>query len=33
VFGLILVLIIFLLPHGSRQIAYTVQGWVHKLRK
>ncbi|WP_322516240.1 branched-chain amino acid ABC transporter permease [Rhodopseudomonas palustris] len=33
VFGLILVLIIFVLPHGSRQIAYTVQGWVHKLRK
>jgi len=33
VFGLILVLIIFLLPHGSRQIAYTVQGWVHKMRK
>ncbi|ABD06449.1 inner-membrane translocator [Rhodopseudomonas palustris HaA2] len=33
VFGLILVLIIFVLPHGSRQIAYTVQGWFHKLRK
>jgi len=33
VFGIILVLIIFLLPHGSRQIAYTIQGWVHKLGK
>jgi branched-chain amino acid transport system permease protein len=32
VFGLILILIIFLLPHGSRQIAYTAQRWVHKLR-
>ncbi|ABE40781.1 inner-membrane translocator [Rhodopseudomonas palustris BisB5] len=33
VFGLILILIIFLLPHGSRQVAYSVQGWIHKLRK
>lgn len=33
VFGVILVLIIFLLPHGSRQIAYTVQNWVHKLSR
>jgi branched-chain amino acid transport system permease protein len=33
VFGIILVLIIFLLPHGSRQIAYTAQHWVHKLTR
>ncbi|MCG6206541.1 branched-chain amino acid ABC transporter permease [Rhodopseudomonas sp. HC1] len=33
VFGLILIVIIFVLPHGARQVAYTLQGWVHKLRK
>ncbi|KIZ39412.1 MULTISPECIES: branched-chain amino acid ABC transporter permease [Rhodopseudomonas] len=31
VFGLILIAIIFLLPHGARQIAYTVQHWFNKL--
>ncbi|RJF65268.1 branched-chain amino acid ABC transporter permease [Rhodopseudomonas palustris] len=33
VFGLILIVIIFVLPHGARQVAYTAQGWIHKLRK
>jgi branched-chain amino acid transport system permease protein len=31
VFGVILIAIIFLLPHGARQIAYTTQHWFNKL--
>jgi branched-chain amino acid transport system permease protein len=32
VFGLILIIIIFVVPHGARQVAYTMQHWFHKLR-
>jgi len=33
VFGVILILIIFLVPHGARQIAYGAQGLIGKLRR
>ena len=33
VFGVILILIIFLVPHGARQIAYGAQSLIGKLRK
>jgi branched-chain amino acid transport system permease protein len=33
VFGVILILIIFLLPHGTRQLAYGAQSLIGKLRK
>jgi branched-chain amino acid transport system permease protein len=33
VFGVILIMIIFLVPHGARQIAYGAQSLVGKLRK
>jgi branched-chain amino acid transport system permease protein len=33
VFGIILILIIFLVPHGARQVAFTAQRWAHKLGK
>nr|WP_246432959.1 branched-chain amino acid ABC transporter permease [Rhodopseudomonas rhenobacensis] len=32
VFGVILILVIFLAPHGARQIATRVQHWMHRLR-
>jgi branched-chain amino acid transport system permease protein len=32
VFGVILIVIIFVVPHGARQVAYTIQGWFHKFR-
>jgi branched-chain amino acid transport system permease protein len=32
VFGVILIVIIFLVPHGARQVAYTIQNWFHKFR-
>jgi branched-chain amino acid transport system permease protein len=32
VFGVILIVIIFVIPHGARQVAYTIQGWFHKFR-
>jgi branched-chain amino acid transport system permease protein len=33
VFGVILIIIIFLLPNGARQLAYLAQGLIGKLRK
>jgi len=33
VFGAILILVIFLVPHGSRQVAYKIQDIVRKIRK
>ena len=33
VFGVILIIIIFLLPNGARQIAYQAQHWIGKLRR
>ncbi len=33
VFGVILIIIIFLLPNGARQLAYMVQHWIGKLRR
>jgi branched-chain amino acid transport system permease protein len=33
VFGIILIIVIFLVPHGARQIAYKIQDIVHKIRK
>jgi branched-chain amino acid transport system permease protein len=33
VFGVILILIIFLMPHGARQIAHGAQGLIGKLRR
>jgi branched-chain amino acid transport system permease protein len=33
VFGVILIIVIFLVPHGARQIAYKIQDIVHKIRK
>ncbi len=33
VFGVILIIIIFLLPNGARQLAYTLQHWIGKLRR
>lgn len=32
VFGVILILVIFLAPHGARQVAPRVQHWMHRLR-
>jgi branched-chain amino acid transport system permease protein len=32
VFGVILIVIIFLVPHGARQVAYTIQNWFHKFK-
>jgi branched-chain amino acid transport system permease protein len=32
VFGIILIVIIFVVPHGARQVAELVQHWAHKLR-
>ena len=33
VFGVILIIVIFVVPHGARQIAYKIQDIVHKIRK
>ncbi len=33
VFGAILIVVIFLVPHGSRQVAYKIQDIVRKIRK
>ncbi len=32
IFGVFLIAIIFLLPHGARQVAYTIERYFHKLR-
>jgi branched-chain amino acid transport system permease protein len=33
VFGVILIVIIFVVPHGARQIAYGTQSLIGKLRR
>ena len=33
VFGVILIIIIFLLPNGARQLAYMMQHWIGKMRR
>lgn len=32
IFGVFLIVIIFLVPHGARQVAYTVERYFHKLK-